>query len=86
MRGLGHNQGDIHHLLRAGKRMGHQYTICLCVWHHRGHHQLPDKDAERLFGPSLAKNKKAFVNEFGTELELLEATNQALEIVEGSFV
>lgn len=87
MRGLGHQYGDIHHLVDGGKRLGHQYTICLCKWHHVGYEPgVPDKIAEQYKGPSLARNKKAFYNEFGTEMELLEAYNKALEIVESSFV
>lgn len=87
MRGLGHQYGDIHHILHAGKRQSHQHTICLCKWHHVGAEpNVPDKVAEEHKGPSLAKNKRAFYNEFGSEEELLEATNQAIEIVKQNIV
>ena len=33
-----------------------------------------------------AKSKKAFYNEFGSEQELLEATNEALKIIEENFI
>lgn len=64
---------DIHHIVQGY----HQMTIPLCPWHHRGI-QL-DGMSQRamldLFGPSLAKQKKAFVARYGTELELLEMVN-----------
>jgi len=87
MRGLGHQFGDVHHLIDGGRRIGHQATICLCKWHHTGAEpNVSDKVCEEYKGPSLARNKRAFYNEFGSEQELLEATNEALKIVESSFV
>jgi hypothetical protein len=65
---------DVHHIVRDGVRMGHLFTIPLSLWFHRG--LLPEhmslKDAESRLGPSMARDKEAFVQEFGTEFELLE--------------
>lgn len=77
---------DIHHLVEGNKRLGDEYTIPLTPWHHRG--VLPDNcrtatEAERRYGPSLARNKAAFVEAFGTERELLEFTNLVIETLWG---
>lgn len=71
---------DIHHLVEGRKRLGDHATLPLCPWHHRG---IPDtlsaKETERVKGPSLARNKREFVNKYGTERELLEFVNRAIE-------
>ena len=35
MDGIADVPGEVHHLLRAGRRIGHMHTICLCPPHHR---------------------------------------------------
>jgi len=85
--GIFGNPGDVHHLLYAGKRISHQHTICLCTWHHRGHHDvLSDKLAYERFGPSLAKTKKEFHDKFGDNEDLLWFQNELLRRVEESIV
>jgi hypothetical protein len=75
--GLGWMAPDIHHIVQ-GYRLGNQYTIPLNPWSHRG--VLPDgmtaKQAYELLGPSLALQKKAFFERFGTERELLAEVNE----------
>lgn len=82
--------GDIHHILSGGRRYRdqHQHTICLRPWYHRGvppkdnnGRQLTVKQATRLFGPSMALDKKAFEAQFGSELDLLEDTNLLISAV-----
>src|SRR5690348_11137198 len=59
---------DIHHLVE-GYRLGHDYTIPLCPYHHRG---VRDGSPCSVWGrPTLAGDKKAFVERYGTERELL---------------
>lgn len=77
---------EVHHLNmfgRAGqKRRGHDATIPLGEWHHRGI-PLPGwttKQMEVMFGPSLAKASKRFRAEFGTDDELLAKVNGLLGI------
>lgn len=80
--------GDVHHVLRGGRRIGHQATICLHPWYHRGNPpevryagrivQLTVAEAERRYGPSLARNRLAFEARFGTEEELLEMQDAVL--------
>jgi hypothetical protein len=77
-------QSDAHHVVSNGYRRlsgGHQNTISLCPWHHRG--LLPDgyttSRATAEFGPSLAVNKREFVNRYGTERQLLAKINAKLD-------
>jgi hypothetical protein len=72
-----YNVPEIHHILSGGRRMGHEYTIPLSPWHHRG----VSADAavsRRLFGPSLAHGSKPFTKFWGSELELLRRVNEAI--------
>lgn len=70
---------EIHHITEGGRRLGHDYTIGLCVWHHRGQSELPAHMAELRFGPSLARSKRDFVARYGTERELLSHVNDLLD-------
>lgn len=77
--GRGREPADVHHLVEGGKRLGHNFTIPLCVWHHRGQiENMNARDATEIYGPSLANGSKPFVAKYGTEKELLEITNMAL--------
>jgi hypothetical protein len=71
---------EIHHIAQGFKRLGHDFTIPLCTWHHRGHPpaHLDVREMTQLCGPSLARGKRAFVAVFGTELALLETVNAVL--------
>lgn len=71
---------QIHHLVEGNRRLGHEYTVPLCPWHHQG---LPEgdmrpSDMEREIGPSLARNKREFIVSYGDERELLERTERVL--------
>lgn len=75
---------EVHHIVDKGTRKhsgGHDSTIPLDSWHHRG---IPPEgmkvdEALFLFGPSLALHKKRFIETYGTERELLEIVNGLLE-------
>ena len=77
------SQADVHHLLSGGRRRGHQYTIPLCPWHHRG--EPPDgmaaTDALWVYGPSLARSSRRFRAEFGTDAVLLRQTDLLVGMV-----
>ena len=80
IRGIGYVQPDIHHL-GVGRRDGHDATIGLCQWHHRG---IPPegwtpKTYIEFAGPSLARGSKPFHAEFGSDEELLAMQNSILE-------
>jgi len=75
-----HREAEIHHLVE-GYRLGHEHTIPLCEWHHRGvppTMAMTKAQARHLLGPSLAETKRQFVGEYGTEKELLEEINSWL--------
>lgn len=75
---------EIHHMNlddKAGqKRLGHDHTFGLCPWHHRG--SKPNdvsRDAmERWYGPSMALDKAAFTERYGSQAELLGRQNEMI--------
>lgn len=81
---------EIHHLTingrHGGVRLGHEFTVGLCEWHHRGIALqvtgIPDtsmtETAEYNFGPSYARTPKAFRAEFGSDEELLKYQNELI--------
>lgn len=73
---------EIHHLVEGRKRLGHQFTIPLSPWFHRGippQMDMRPSQATKELGPSIAHGKKPFARKFGTERELLERTNKLIE-------
>lgn len=73
-------QADIHHLLSGNKRRGHQYTIPLSPWFHRGIPPigLSAMQAAMIYGPSLAKSSKRFREMYGDDDSLLAEVNELL--------
>jgi hypothetical protein len=72
---------EIHHLLSGGRRRGHDETIGLCAWHHRG--VKPDyyqtkREVRALMGPSLAEGSKPFHAEYGSDDQLLQIQNELI--------
>jgi hypothetical protein len=70
--------GDIHHPAPGRKRISDDVFFALSPWFHRGipPDGLNQKQAAEIMGPSLALNKKAFIEAFGTELELYEISEE----------
>lgn len=65
--------GEVHHIragVGRGQRSDHKESICLCPPHHRG------TDHPRT--PSIHMARRAFIEKFGTEQELMERTLVAL--------
>ena len=85
--GIINNWVQIHHITEGGKRLGHDYTLPLCYFHHEGipPEGMSVEQAEEKVGPSL-KSKKKFNEVFGGELVLLDYVNEALEIIDGSII
>lgn len=75
------NRTEAHHLVWFGKRRGHDYTIPLCGWHHRGEPLMfvSCTTMADLYGPSLARSKRAFVDRYGTEDQLLKEIDERIE-------
>ena len=77
------NLADVHHLLSGGRRRGHQFTIPLCPWHHRGNSvdRWLAGDLEPMLGPSLARSPRKFREEFGDDETLLQQTDLLLGLL-----
>lgn len=66
---------EIHHIragVGMGRRSSHMDAIGLCSAHHRG--------TAGLSVPSIHGSKRAFIEAFGTEAELLEKVREMLQI------
>lgn len=76
---------EIHHIVDKGYRKhsgGHDSTIPLCQYHHRGVTgcMIGTKNGKPAFdpGPSLAHGSKPFHKFFGTQRELLAIVNEKI--------
>lgn len=70
--GHGYSQPEIHHLRNGagmGQKSGYQLAIPLCAAHHR----------TGGYGVAFHAGAVGFAANYGTELELLEATIEALQ-------
>ena len=77
------NRTEIHHLVDKGTRAlsgGHDATVPLCVWHHRGvpARCMTPAQMARAFGPSKALTGRAFKEHYGTDRVLLFVTDKQL--------
>lgn len=61
---------EVQHLLSGGRRKGHDFTIPLCPYHHRG--------VGQGIGTSLAFGSKPFHEQYGSDDRLLMLTNDLL--------
>lgn len=74
---------EIHHQTMGGKagqkRLGHDYTIGLCGWHHQGSRPpgVTFREMVATFGPPLTRSRP-FRERFGTDEKLLELQNQRI--------
>lgn len=70
---------EVHHLLDGNRRLGHWYTIVLCVGHHQGRFSARQK---RLIEPkklvSISSGSKAFVAAFDSDRNLWVVTQEVL--------
>lgn len=82
-------QCQIHHLNlgeHAGApRLGDEYTIGLCPYHHQGQPLagLTERECFLLVGPSMAKEPVKFRASFGSDEQLLAFQNYLIERREG---
>lgn len=79
--GFPHTPAEIHHP-RAGtgmaRRASHYDAIPLCPAHHRG--------TNHPHTPSIHMDKHRFIEQYGTEADLLVLTRRALELVKENIV
>jgi len=64
---------EIHHIDGSRNQEAHTKTIGLCYRHHR-------EGSDRREYTSRHPHKKAFEKRYGTEYELLELTNKAIDV------
>ncbi|GAB3388216.1 hypothetical protein GCM10027432_24300 [Lysobacter fragariae] len=61
------------------KRRGHDFTIGLCSWHHRGANAFGNPDLGlRTYGPSYALHARKFRETYGSDDQLLTYQNELL--------
>lgn len=79
--GIYQNPPEIHHLVSGKKRLGHDYTVGLCCFHHRAVVPYPYtyEQVREASGPSYAMEPEAFKKQYGTQEELLEFQNALLD-------
>lgn len=72
---------EVHHLLSGNKRMGHMFTVGLCVWHHRGipMYGYTRRQMREIYGDSLAEGSKIFRAQFGSDMDLLAIQDEMLD-------
>ncbi|OEZ02298.1 MULTISPECIES: Ref family recombination enhancement nuclease [Stenotrophomonas] len=77
---------EVHHLTVGGRhgqrRRGHDFTIGLNPWSHRGEPfgGMSVARCEELFGPSYAKQPRRFRQEIGNDDYLLDLQNTLIEL------
>lgn len=79
LRGFLDRPTTIEHATSRGRRVGkgseqHESTIGLCTWHHFGVKNRAYWNMAQVFGPSLAKGRRTFEDEFGDEVTILVPT------------
>ncbi len=85
--GLEHDEDgptvEAHHLLSGSVRRGHDYTVGLCAWHHRGRLTINGWTLgmhREFLGPSLADGSVPFHDRFGSDESLLDQEARLLGI------
>ena len=74
---------ELHHPTEGGRRISDDLMYPCCKWHHQGTLPADCKSSSEAFtkyGPSLAKNKRAYIVAYGTERELLAETERLLAL------
>lgn len=85
MRGLRRVPCEVHHLTIGGKhgqkRRGHDFTIGLNPWSHRGEPfgGMTADECERKFGPSYARQPRRFRQEIGNDDFLLGYQDECID-------
>ncbi|WP_426805366.1 Ref family recombination enhancement nuclease [Stenotrophomonas sp. SrG] len=83
--GHGYMPCQVHHLLVGGKhgqkRLGHDFTIGLCSWHHVGEPMagLSHSACADRYGPSYAREPRRFREEIGRDDYLLDLQDTLIE-------
>lgn len=70
------NVPEVQHIVEGNRRLGHDFTLPWCPWHHRG--VGPAALMHKWLGPSFALEPGAFRRRFGRERIQLEKVNDLL--------
>ena len=75
---------DIHHMLSGNKRIGHEATVPLCYWHHKGepYDGMPEAYLLATAGPSWHRHRRKFRERYGGDAALVERVNESLKPTE----
>lgn len=72
---------ECHHIVEGSKRLGHLYTIPLCIGHHQG---VWTREQDELIEPknlvSLRNSRRRFIAVYPTERELWERVQERLRL------
>lgn len=76
---------DYHHVTEGRKRLGHLFGFGMCLWHHRGERDghwasMSTDYLTQHLGPSFQRNKRDFIEQFGTERALVLLNDFALDL------
>lgn len=71
---------EIHHFLSGNRRIGHEATVPLCTFHHRGiaYDGVPEAWFLANVGPSWHLHRREFRARYGTDWELLQTVNELI--------
>lgn len=73
-------RAEVHHMIQGHKRLGHDHTIGLCAWHHRGEPGAFSKtQATEHFGPALSEGTRPFHAHWGSDKHLLQLQDLMIE-------
>lgn len=81
MEGLGKRYCEWDHLTISGFTQGHNFSIGICPWHHRGicEEDMTSSMMLAKYGPSKAKGSKTFHQKYGYQEFLLGYQNKLIE-------
>lgn len=78
---------EIHHQVKCGRRLGQDFTVALCHWHHQADAWPVGYDLSRytdlvvLFGPSLKRSPGQFQLAYGNNAEQLEYQHRVVAAI-----
>jgi len=80
-------QCEVHHVVEGRVRLGHDKTMGLCLWHHRGecangYQGYTKQQMSGMIGPSLAHGSYNFAENFGSQATLVAVQDYIIELFE----
>jgi hypothetical protein len=77
---------EIRHITEGFRRVNgseteHRWTYCICPWHHRS---VPPTEIYYDFGPSMARDPRAYHARYGSERELVQIADALVRIVQAA--